>query len=65
MYSMAKLRTFTKEELLYVLSTCATHLAYAYQETMVDSLRDASFEASMACEFLQYEVAVQNNYQFH
>ena len=65
MNSIANLKTFTKEELLFVLTNCATHLAFAYQETMIDALREASFEASMACESLQCEIAVQNNYQFH
>lgn len=66
MYQITPLRTFTKEELLYLLNACAKHLENAYQETHVDSLLTMSMEASMACEFLSCEIAAQGTpYQFH
>ena len=66
MYHIAPLRTFSKEELLYLLNACASHLAYAYDEIQVDSLQTMSFEAAMAVEYLKCEIARQDSqYQFH
>lgn len=66
MYHITPLRTFSKEELLYLLNACSSHLAYAYEETMVDSLQTISMEAAMACEYLRCEIAIQATpYQFH
>lgn len=60
--AIANLRTFDKEQLLQVLSQCAHHLSYAYEETELASLYETSFEASMACEFLRCELAVNNKH---
>lgn len=62
---IASLQLFSKEELLILLSECAYHLGNAYQDTLDRDQRDTSYKAKMACEFLQCEIAVQNNYQFH
>ncbi len=62
---IVSLRTFSQEELLILLSECAYHLGNAYQETLNGELREASYNAKMACEFLQFEIAVQHNYPFH
>ena len=60
--AIANLRTFNQEELLHVLSNCAHSLAYAYQKTELESFYEASFEATMACEFLRCELAVNNKH---
>lgn len=66
MYDITKLRTFSQEELLYLLNACASHLAYAYDEIQMDSLQTMAFEASMAAEYLKCEIARQDrHYQFH
>lgn len=66
MYLITPLRTFSKEELLYLLNACAKHLETAYEETHVDSLLTVSMEAAMACEYLRCEIATQKKaYQFH
>ena len=62
---IVNMRTFSQEELLILLSECAHHLGNAYQQTLDCALRDASYDAKMACEFLQFEIAVQHNYSFH
>lgn len=64
--AIANLRTFNQEQLLHVLSQCADQLAFAYRKTELDSLFETSFEATMACEFLRCELAVNNsNYLIH
>ena len=60
MYSATKLQLFTREELLNLLSTCAYHLNIAYQEIQAPELWRASNEASIACEFLRFEIASLN-----
>lgn len=62
MYSIVNLRTFSREELLDILSSCAHHLAYAYQETSIDAMQNASYDASDACEYLRCELAAQNKH---
>jgi len=64
--AIANLRIFDREQLLHVLSQCAHQLTHAWQQTEIDSLYEASFEAAMACEFLRCELAVNNNhYRIH
>ena len=65
MSSIPSMKPFSKEELLILLSECAFHLGNAYQDTQDRDQRDTSYKAKNACEFLQFEIAVQNNYQFH
>jgi hypothetical protein len=63
---IANLRTFNKEELLHVLSECAHQLTKAWQATEMDALFEASFEATLACQFLRCELALtQSNYRIH
>ncbi len=64
--AIANLKTFNQEELLHVLSQCAHQLTQAWQATEIDSLFEASFEATLACQFLRCELAMQNNnYRIH
>ena len=64
MRQLASLRTFSKEELLMVLCECSHHLSLAYQDTLDKNLWDTSFTASMACDFLRYELSRTNqNFQ--
>jgi hypothetical protein len=66
MYPMAQLQTFTKEELFTLLSTCAYQLSMAYQEIQDHSFWLTSNEASIACEYLRFEIeAVKKPYLIH
>lgn len=63
---IAQLQTFSQEELLSLLCDCAHQLNAAYQETLDSELRDTSYAASTACQFLRYELAQQNKqFQIH
>ena len=64
--AIANLRTFDQEQLLQVLSQCAHQLNQAWQATEIDSLFEASFEATLACQFLRCELAMNNHhYRIH
>ena len=60
MSPIANLRTFDQSQLLHLLYECSHLLGNAYQETMLHEFHDASFEASMACEYLRCILARKN-----
>ena len=62
MYPIANLRTFSKEDLLNLLCDCAYHLGQAYQDTLDCEQRDTSYTASMACDFLRFELSANNHH---
>ena len=64
--TIANLKIFNQQQLLHVLSQCAHQLTQAWKVTEIDSLYEASFEATLACEFLRCELAsTHSNYRIH
>ena len=63
---IANLRVFSQEELLHLLCDCAYQLGMAYQDTLDTELRDTSYEAHLACQFLRCTLAMENKqFQIH
>jgi hypothetical protein len=66
MRQIAELRTYNPEQLLSLLTDCAYSLGFAYEETQYESLKQTSFEALRACDYLRCVLAQQNSqYQLH
>lgn len=63
---IASLQTFSQEELLHLLCDCAHQLGMAYQDTLDIELRDTSYKANLACQFLRCTLAMDNKqFQIH
>lgn len=63
---IAHLRVFSQEQLLELLCNCAHQLGMAYQDLLDTDLRDASYEAHQACQFLRCTLAMENHqFQIH
>ena len=60
------LKTFSHEDLFYVLQQCEKSLEDAYQMSLCEEMWLASCQAKLACEYLLYEIKKQQgDYQIH
>lgn len=63
MNSITPLKTFDTFELLNLLRVCAQNLAMAYQETQERNLFLTAQQASLACDYLMYQLQKQQSNQ--
>ena len=63
---ITNLRAFNQTQILHLLYACSHLLNEAFQDTHFDAFKEASSEASKACEYLQCVLEQDSpNYQFH
>lgn len=61
MQKIIRMRTFNQKDLMHLLYACSQLLNNAYQDTRYEEFREASDEASLACEYLNSQFEQQYN----
>lgn len=66
MQKIAMMRTFSQKDLMQLLYVCSELLHTAYQDTQYEEFMEASYEASIASEYLSSQFELHNqSYRLH